>query len=242
MSTTVQNLVDFSQPFVQYSPLSVGTALQPAIGIANEIQNTIMNPPFTWAWNRDENSATNTVAGTQDYTLSIVDFGFLEKVSLENTSTLEVFEVDNVYNNKALSPVTTNANKRARPNGVSVLLVNYGANLKIRFSCPADVVYQINLTYQKLVTPLVNLSSILPVPDQYLDIFNNLFVGECMALVDDAKANLYRQRGVAALLSKAEGLTDMQKNVFLEQYWMRAVGSSQAAAQAMQMGTQGRGV
>src|SRR5579863_6435938 len=103
MATTIQNLIDFSQPFIQYSPLAVGTGNQPAVGIANEVQNTIMNPPFTWAWNRNENSSTNTVAGTSDYTIPVTDFGFLEKVALINTTTLEAFELENVYNNKALS-------------------------------------------------------------------------------------------------------------------------------------------
>lgn len=245
MATTIQNTIDFCSPFIQYSPLSAGTSSQPAVGIANEIQNTIMNPPFTWGWNRNENTATATVAGTQDYTFSITDFGFLEKVTLTNNTTNDIFDVPNVYNNLSLAPSSANAAKRARPQGASVFSVTYGTSFKLRFSCPPDAVYQIGLIYQKLVVPMTALTGgpgTWAVPDQYLDIYNNLFLGESMAMVDDARANLYRQRGIATLLSKAEGLTEMQKNVFLQQYWMRFTGSPQAAASAMQQGTQGRAV
>jgi len=63
-----------------------------------------------------------------------------------------------------------------------------------------------------------------------------------MSTVDDAKAVQYRQRGVAALLAKAEGLNEMQKNLFLEQYWMRQGRPELAGQMKMQQATQGRGV
>lgn len=246
MATTIQNTIDFSQPFIQYSPLAVGAgAIQPAVGIANEIQSMVTNAPFTWAWNRNENSATATVVGQQDYTFAITDFGFLERVSLTNNTTGDIFELENIYNNRTLSPASTNANKKARPNGAAIVLVTYGTSFKLRFSCPPEAIYQINLVYQKLVTPMTTLTGgtgTWTIPDQYLDIYNNLFLGESMAVVDDARANLYRQRGVATLLAKAEGLTEMQKNAFLEQYWMRVTGQPQMSSAFMQAGEQGRGV
>lgn len=55
-----------------------------------------------------------------------------------------------------------------------------------------------------------------------MDIFNNLFLAEAFQSVDDwSVAAQYRIRGVAALLSKAEGLTEMQKSDFLAQYLSR---------------------
>jgi hypothetical protein len=95
-----------------------------------------------------------------------------------------------------------------------------------------------------LVTPLTTLTGSTgtwAIPDQYLDIYNNLFVGEAMATVDDTRAREYRQRGVAALLAKAEGLTDMQKNLFLESYWLRD-SQQQAMSLRTQQAAQARGV
>jgi len=223
MATTVQNLIDFAQTFTQYSPLSVGTGNQPALGIANEIQNLMMNPPFTWGWNRAENNQVSTVAGIQDYVTPVPDFGFLEKVTLTDPSG-NTWNVSDVYNTAALGLGDATPNKRNRPNSASVHTINFGTSFKLRFLAVPDQVYLITLDYQKLVAPLTALTGnagTLVVPDQYIDIFDNLFVGEALANVDDGRANTYRQRGVTALLAKSEGLSDMDKNLFLEQYWMR---------------------
>lgn len=220
MSYTLQQSINYALTFVQYSPLNVGTGNEPAISTANEIQNMILNAPFTWGWNRNENNSLTLAPPTQDYVVPLTDFSFLEKVTLTDPNG-SVFTVDDVYNTSALGIGDATTNKLARPNAVSVLKVTYGTSVTLRFLAVPDKAYKVTLTYQKLVTPIASLAAPWAIPDQYIDIYNNLFVGEAMAIVDDARANLYRQRGVAALLSKSEGLTEMQKDDFLEQYWAR---------------------
>ncbi len=80
-----------------------------------------------------------------------------------------------------------------------------------------------------------------PVPDWFQDIYNNLFLSEMFDAVDDARAQIYRQRGVAAFLSKAEGLTEVQKKAFVQQWLARGVEMNTVAIMA-QMGNQGRGI
>jgi hypothetical protein len=80
-----------------------------------------------------------------------------------------------------------------------------------------------------------------PIPDQYSDIYNNLFLSEALAMVDDPRAQTYRQRGVAAFLSKASGLTEMQKNAFAQQWIARDI-QRQSATGMVQLGHTGRGV
>jgi hypothetical protein len=63
----------------------------------------------------------------------------------------------------------------------------------------------------------------MPIPHSFIDIYNNLFLAEAFSAADDARTQEYRVRGIAALLSKAEGLSDMQINAFLSQW----IGSSQ---------------
>lgn len=63
----------------------------------------------------------------------------------------------------------------------------------------------------------------MPIPHAFIDIYNNLFLAEAFSAADDARTQEYRVRGIAALLSKAEGLNDMQINAFLSQW----IGSSQ---------------
>src|SRR6266851_4113972 len=147
MATTIQNSIDFALPFIQYSPLSVGTANQPAVGIANDIQFMVVSAPFTWGWNRNETGPTNnpqsTTAGIQDYVFNISDFGFLEKVSLTDPSGT-VFEVLNIYNTAALAIADTSPNKRARPESAAVISVTYGTSFKLRFLAVPDQVYLMN--------------------------------------------------------------------------------------------------
>jgi hypothetical protein len=80
-----------------------------------------------------------------------------------------------------------------------------------------------------------------PIPNQYSDIYNNLFLSEALAIVDDARAQLYRQRGIAAFLSKATGLSEMQKNVFVQQ-WMARVNERQGDTGLINSGNTGRGI
>jgi len=222
-SYTLQQSISFAQTFIQYSPLAVGTGNEPALSLANEIQNMIVNPPFCWGWNRGENSTYLTTAQTQDVTCAVTDFSFLEKVSLTGANGV-VYQILDVYNNAALAKADTTAVKCNRPNAACVTSITYGTSFKLRFMPVPDAAYTINLVYQKLVTPLSTLTGATgtwAIPDQYLDIYNNLFVGEAMANVDDSRANQYRQRGVAALIAKSEGLSEMQINAFLAQYWAR---------------------
>ena len=80
-----------------------------------------------------------------------------------------------------------------------------------------------------------------PIPNQYSDVYNNLFLSEVLATVDDARAQLYRQRGVAAMLAKATGLTEMQKNAFAQQWLARGV-ERQSLVSSTQSGNAGRGI
>lgn len=81
-----------------------------------------------------------------------------------------------------------------------------------------------------------------PIPDQYSDVYNNLFLAEAFqAVSEDAEAARYRQRGVAALLSKSEGLTQTQINIFRQQ-WLQRDSEQMSNTLRTQQGVQSRGV
>jgi hypothetical protein len=52
---------------------------------------------------------------------------------------------------------------------------------------------------------------------------------------------MYRQRGVARFLAKADGLNEMQKNAWM-QIWLARNNESLTTPERAQQGTQGRGV
>jgi hypothetical protein len=219
MSRTVQDSINWAETFIEYQPMSAGTGGNPAVTTANVIQSTICNPPLCWAWNRAESTALSTIAGTQDYLVNLIDFGYLEKVSLKTADGTYVYEVPSILNTNTLGVSID----QAQPQSVSVKYVIYGTSVALRFLAVPDQVYSVTLTYQKLVVPLTALTGAggtWIIPDSYLDIYNNLFLGEALQGAGDAGAQ-YRQRGMAALLSKAEGLSELQKNAFLVQYLSR---------------------
>ena len=304
----LQNSINWALPYVQYSPLNAGTNGEPAVSIATLIRNSLLGPPVgCWAWNRKEDSSVSTVAGTQDYTINLTDFGYLEKVSLTDASG-NTFEVKDVYNNLPLSATAA----RSRPLAVAVLLSNVGTSVKIRFMQVPEAVYTINLTYQMAAVPfasnattsaataiganttytgtfassslvagqavmisgfvahpanngtftivssnattlvVVNPAGVsetisafavnaswFPIPDYYSDIYNWLFLSESLAVTDDARAQIYRQRGVAAFIAKSDGLTDMQRNAFIQQ-WGNYNREGQSIGLKTQQGTQAR--
>ena len=387
---TLQDSINWAQSFIEYSPLTAGTGSEPAVSIATIVRNTILNAPLIWPWNRAEDSSLVTVAGTQDYTVALTDFGYLEKVSFLDSAG-ESFEVKDVFNTMVLGKVTAAANSagRGRPSSVCVKSVIPGTSVTLRFLAVPNAVYTATLTYQKLAIPfgsygitsvataagtltlsqvtvagasttytgtitggaanafagmtfvitgfvnavnnititvtastattlvctttaqvneinagsaaggqavytgvfnpatfpagssasitgfsnavnngtfsvvsatatrlvVVNPAAVIetiaatvfngnwsPIPDSYMDIFNNLFLAEAFEAVDEqTSAQMYRQRGIAALLGKSEGLSEMQVNMFLAQYLSR---STQAVATQLrtQIGNQARGI
>lgn len=312
MSWTLTKTINWAQPYIQYSPLTVGLTQEPAVSIASMIRSSILNPPLTWFFNRKEVTFP-TVVGTQDYLLATFsDLAFVEKVSLTDDDG-NVYEIKDVYNNSALAK----SSFQQRPSAVSVELSSIVAsvlNYTFRFLGVPDKIYTVTVTYQKLspmfgpfnitsvaaavagntaytgtfdtisfpvgstavitnctnalnngsftvvsctatVLTVANAAGVVeatssgyaanyswdPLPSQYADIFNNLFLSEALALVDDQRAQLYRQRGVAAFLSKATGLTEMQKNVFVQQWLQRSVERANVAS-GTQTGNMGRGM
>jgi hypothetical protein len=202
------------------------------------IISTITNAPLTWGWNREESTLLTLVPSQQDYVVALTDFSFLEKVTLTTADGKYAFDVKDVYNTVALG---VSVSKPAEPKAVSVHQVEYGTNVTLRFMSIPDQAYKATLTYQTLIPDMDDLTGPWPIPTQYKDIFNNLFAAEAYEAVDNAQeAQRYRMRGVAALLAKAEGLNEMQRNSVLAQFNIRG---SQAQAQQLrtQQGNQARG-
>ena len=280
------------------------------------VRNTILNPPFTWPFNRNEYTSLSLVQGTQDYSAPITDFAYLEKVSLLNVDGFG-YELDDVYNTNILG-VPSLTNGQGQPNSCAVRYYIPSTSVSLRFLSVPEQAYTSILTYQKLPLPFTyfNLESVsvistivyytyqstqvvgandelagqyilvdgftnagnngtflcvsstanyliltnpnaidevntaayaineswYPIPDSYMEIYNNLFLAEMMATADDNREQLYRQRGVAALLSKAQGLTQLQVNAFLAQWSARGSMQELAKQIATQMGAQSRGI
>lgn len=218
MSYTLLQSIAWAQSMLTtYIPLTAQTGSEPALSIANMVVAFMQNPPLTWPTNHAEDTSLTTVAGTQDYTLSITNFGFLETVTLTKNS--KSFEIPNVYNNKILGISSEQSN---RPNAVCVKAVTPGTSIALRFLSAPDAVYTGTTSYQKAPVLFTATSqdwfTQCNIPIYYMDVFNNLFLAECFqANGDPQEAAGYRRRGMAALIAKAGGLTEMQRNMMVAQ-------------------------
>jgi len=81
-SVTLQDTIDWAQPFVNWANLTIGLNDEPAITSANLALQTIVGPPFVWPWNRASGTFLTT-QGVQDYNSSIATFGYLETASIQ---------------------------------------------------------------------------------------------------------------------------------------------------------------
>jgi hypothetical protein len=218
MAYTLNQTVLWSQSMLgTYIPLTAQTGNEPAISISNMVVTFILNPPFTWPTNRAENTGTTTTAGTQDYVITATDFGFMESMTLTKSS--KSYAVPRIYNSANLG---TSSEQTARPESCCVRFITPGTNVTVRFLSAPDDAYSVAMTYQKVPVLFTATSqdwfTQCNIPIYYIDIFNNLFLAEALQVNGDAQeAAIYRRRGMAALISKADGLTEMQKNMMLAQ-------------------------
>src|ERR1700676_1968390 len=120
MPNALSDTIAYISPFCRYQSPNVGTNNMPILGIANLVRNIILAAPFTWAFNRNSNDSITTSVGVQDYASNIIDFGFLEKTTVQDTDG-KLYELKNIHNNDALGKSTT----QARPFAISVQ--NYNA-------------------------------------------------------------------------------------------------------------------
>jgi hypothetical protein len=91
-----------------------------------------------------------------------------------------------------------------------------------RFGTIPDADYTATFIYQEAPVFFTSITqdwnTQTGIPYGFIDIFNALFLSEMLQFSDDARAAQYRQRGMAALVTKATGLDQMTKNMILEQW------------------------
>jgi uncharacterized repeat protein (TIGR01451 family) len=104
----------------------------------------------------------------------------------------------------------------------------------LRFLSVPEQDYTSVLTYQSAPPAMLMPGSVWPLPDQYLDVYNNLFLAEVFqAAGNSVKSDEYRKRGMAALISKFCGLTDVQRSWYLAQTNSRAAQSQASTARTL---------
>ena len=82
---------------------------------------------------------------------------------------------------------------------------------------------------------------VVDILDLYTYIYNYFFAFLMFDYFDDPRAGRYRQLAVAALLSRADGLEETDRNLFLGN-WLPLMTEEQGRVESRQQGTQARGI
>lgn len=230
---TLNNSISWAKFFVGNRPLAPNSGTEPALTSANIIIQAMLQPPFRWKWNRSSVSFSITAAN-QDYSQALTNFGFIEKAFVKTGGGV-VTEIPTIAQELSADSGT------GRPHSVAPYLDDNSGNITFRFfpGIP-DQNYTATIIYQNQPALLTALANTWPIPDRYSFVYQQGFLGLMYLFADDQRSAFMLQRFVSSLLALSEGLTEQQRNAFLEQ-WNATLDLSRHAAKSQQ-GIGARGV
>ena len=219
MASTIQlaRTIARSQQFIRLAPLTftANTYNDPAFSNADWVMQTILAPPFAWRWNRMGASPQVptfvTVLGQTDYAVSSPNFGWVEKaVGYDPNNGYKAFELQVVLNLGA-EPA---ANEPAR---ISAQYDNTTGTITFRLFPAPDKVYNVVIESQN-AAPLftVETQTWAPIPDWMSYIYNTGFDARAYEYMNDPRYQGTMQLFYTQLAAASEGLTDSQKNIWLQ--------------------------
>lgn len=208
-SNTLQRTVNIASQGLRMAPLAGigGIVNEPALSLGDMVRQTILGPPFAWRWNRKVATPFQTVVGTQDYTQSIVGFGWLEKAVVSDGGSS--WELDIQMN----LPVENVSNQPVR---IAAVLDDNQGNITFRVFPVPDKTYTVTLTYQVAAPLFAALTDTwAPIPDYYSYLYNRGFYAFAYEYMNDARFLPTYQVFLRQLIAAAEGLNETQINIFL---------------------------
>jgi hypothetical protein len=190
----------------------------------------------------DTSAGTFTNVTTQDYTVAAPSFSHIEHASVLDLKTVpqsnpvtytpvKWWELE-VKNNLSLE------SSQNRPNFVSPHVEDGNGNVTFRVSSSPDKPYPISIHVQLAAPGITSINQTwAPLPDFMQYIYDWGFLALMWQFADDPRAAYANNQFKAGLLSRSEGLTEEEKNIFLNNWQSLQEGF----AMKMQQGIQARG-
>jgi hypothetical protein len=250
MSKTLGQIVEWAKPFIGDYFLLTDATLEPALTNANNLLGTILDPPFTWEWNRNyiDFLLQSVPVALTDYPMPLPDFGFIETATVQS---VVVSDPPETYIAYSYGPIFQLGLRRSleksfqpgRPSFLSVFNDDQKGNITFRVLTAPDAqnTYQVEVTYQKAFVPLTNLSTPIIIPDKLIHIFQYGFLAMAYFYNQDSRFAEINQKFVATLLSAQQGLDEIERNVFLGNWYALLADQSMIGLKVNQ-GKQARGL
>ena len=129
----------------------------------------------------------------------------------------------------------------ARPQNIAAELDPLNGSQLFRLMPVPDKVYPVAITLQQKAGLFTSLNQTWsPLPDEYSYIYQWGLLAEIFLFADDARATWASQKFVSHLLGANQGLSDTERNVFL-QNWQAVTGNPIEKQIQLQQGNQARG-
>jgi hypothetical protein len=222
-SITIQNTINFCLALIEQQPVLIN-GLEPALSSATLVLQTMLGPPFAWAWNRSTLSyQTNGSDWTQN---ALTKFGHLEGGTVQLLTGGNAWEVE-------VKNLLFADTQQARPKYISPLIDDGMGNITFRLTPSPDQGYNVILIMQNKAPVVMSLAQTwAPVPDERNYICQWGFLALMSLIGNDARFNEYNAKFITSLLGAQGGLTDLERNIFLSN-WMRVLSQAQGTQLAV---------
>jgi len=186
-------------------------------------------------------TGTLTDLTTQDYTIPIANFSHIEHASLldntaagvaKNPPSGKLWELEIKEN-------LSHDSNLGRPEFISPHTEDSSGNVTFRVMPSPNANYPVTLHVQLTAPAITSLNQTwAPIPDYMRNVYNWGFLALTWAFADDPRFPTANAKFTAALLSRAQGLTEQERNIFLNN-WNNMTGAENMTTQ---QGIQARGV
>jgi hypothetical protein len=235
----VGNIVQLGTVAAPYTGALAGLTGQ--IMVITTASSSSFSGNVTFANGTDTSAAVIVNVTTQDYTIAVPAFSHIEHASVR-----DLVQVPNsnppTYNPAKWWELTVKnslslESVAARPTFISPHVEDGNGNMTFRLSSAPDKPYPVSIHVQLVAPEITSINQTwAPIPDFMQLVYEQGFLALMYQFSDDPRAAGANNEFKAALLSRAEGLTEEQKNIFLNNWENLQSGY----AMKMQQGIQAR--
>lgn len=236
-TNTLQRTVTVAQNFIRNAPLTFPPSTNdPALIMGDWVRQFILAPPFAWRWNRSTTTQALT-SGTQDYTIALSTFGWLEKATITDTTASPNITYELEVELALGTETTSNL-----PTKIAPLIDDDNGNITFRLFPVPDKSYTLKLIWQNAAPNFVNMTdSWAPIPDYLSFLYLQGLLAKAYEYLGDPRFAIALQLFLRQTIAANAGLDQTQLNIFLAER-MNSAREQQDTLTKSQQGHAGRGM
>jgi hypothetical protein len=167
----------------------------------------------------DASAAVWTNVTTQDYTIAVPNFSSIEHASVQDLGPAPTYTPGKWYELEIKNELALESSAN-RPAFISPHVEDGNGNMTFRLSSAPDKPYPVSIHVQLAAPALANgvNSTWAPIPDYMAYIYDWGFLALLWQFADDNRWAYAAQQFKAGLLARAEGLTEEERNIFLNNW------------------------